>query len=966
MTVTVTYDFDDGHEAQPLPFDFVSGKASIARLSHGGIVGIGDQFGHTEGDIFFTGSNGELAQSRFGPIISTNSAVSELSNGNIVIAGQDSDSVGFTIVNGTFGDVVTPATDFSAPDSTHADVVGLSGGGFAVGYQQAITSSNSDVVVSFFGNDGTPGMTVALDTSGARDTDVSMARLEGGNVAITWTRTIGSQTEIWYAVRSSTGGQVKAATLLDTDGTVNRNASVTATKDGGFAIAYEDNQWGADAAGITLAKVNAQGNNAVRLQVKTVSAPGHTEPDITQLDNGLFAVTVVRDGIQTFVELIDANGNELAARDILRSPDGGNDPHDPSIAPIGVGRMAVVYSDPTAGFTGGQIVNIVRHSIVDRYSSGASIVKGDDFIDDIVGGFDSDILSGGNGNDIIDGGYGADTLDGGDGDDLIVDSASGGGFDSIFGGNGSDTVDYRTAAGSVVAQMQGAAQSYIMVGGFYASEIYSVENILGGASDDSLTGDEFSNTFWGNDGADTLDGGAGADRLAGGQGNDTYVVDDADDVVSEVAAYDDDALPPDGDDTVKSGVLSVDISDTGHFAGDIENVILMGTLNLSATGNGLANTLAGNAGDNRLDGGAHADVMAGGAGNDIYVVDAIGDRIVELKNKGTDTVNASVSFSLSGQAIESLVLTGSGAIDGVGNSSANVITGNSGANRIDGGTNADQMYGKGGNDTYIVDNAGDRVFEANNAGMDTVNSAVSFSLSGQAIENLTLTGSAAINATGNSSANVITGNSGANRIDGGTQADQMHGRGGNDAYIVDNIGDRVFEAASGGTDMVNSSVAFSLAGQAIENLTLTGRAEIKATGNGLANIIKGNGVANILDGGLGADILTGGSGADTFAFASTTGSGNIDRITDFDAPSETIRLDRSFFAGLALGPLNGAAFKDLGVAGATLDASDRIVYNSKTGVLLFDGNGDGAGGSVQFATLDNKAVLTAADFLVIA
>ena len=126
----------------------------------------------------------------------------------------------------------------------------------------------------------------------------------------------------------------------------------------------------------------------------------------------------------------------------------------------------------------------------------------------------------------------------------------------------------------------------------------------------------------------------------------------------------------------------------------------------------LANLLTGNAGNNVLDGGADADRMVGGAGNDTYRVDNAGDVVVEANGQGTDTVQSSVSFSLGGQYIERLTLTGSANIDGTGNSLANLLTGNAGNNVLDGGAGADRMVGGAGNDTYRVDNAGDVVVES--------------------------------------------------------------------------------------------------------------------------------------------------------------------------------------------------------------------------------------------------------------
>jgi len=215
----------------------------------------------------------------------------------------------------------------------------------------------------------------------------------------------------------------------------------------------------------------------------------------------------------------------------------------------------------------------------------------------------------------------------------------------------------------------------------------------------------------------------------------------------------------------------------------------------------------------------------------------------------------------------------------LGNSGNNTLTGLEGNDTLNGGAGADTMLGGVGDDTYTVDNAGDIVIENLGEGTDNVQAGISYTLTDN-VENLTLTGTASINGTGNVLDNVIVGNAGNNvlsglagndsltgnagndTLDGGLDADTMAGGAGNDTYVVDNIGDIVTEGLNAGTDLVQSGITYTLTDN-VENLTLTGTDVINGKGNTLNNIINGNVAANVLDGGAGADSLYAGAGDDT-------------------------------------------------------------------------------------------------------
>jgi|CXWL01.1.fsa_nt_gi Ca2+-binding RTX toxin-like protein len=280
------------------------------------------------------------------------------------------------------------------------------------------------------------------------------------------------------------------------------------------------------------------------------------------------------------------------------------------------------------------------------------------------------------------------------------------------------------------------------------------------------------------------------------------------------------------------------------------DVLIGGRGDDTLTGLAGNDTLIGGLGHDLFDGGTGTDTMQGGAGNDTYVVDAAGDVVTELANEGTDMVQSALLAYTLGADIENLTLTGTGQSAGIGNALSNVLTGNSGANLLDGKGGADAMAGGAGDDLYMVDHTGDTVIErANEGALDSVTSSVSYALS-ENVENLVLTGTAAIVGTGNELDNVLTGNSAAN---------VLVGLGGNDTYVI-GAGDTVVEAVNEGTDRVISGITHTLATN-VENLTLIGFSAINGTGNALDNVL--NGLLN-----LASNTLTGGAGNDTYILGS--------------------------------------------------------------------------------------------------
>ena len=225
-------------------------------------------------------------------------------------------------------------------------------------------------------------------------------------------------------------------------------------------------------------------------------------------------------------------------------------------------------------------------------------------------------------------------------------------------------------------------------------------------------------------------------------------------------------------------------------------------------------------------------------------------------------------------------------------------------------------------------------------------------------------GARADHLTGGAGGDTLNGGGGNDTLNGRVGADTMAGGGGNDTYVVDNVGDVVSEAAASGTDTVKTTLSSYTLGANVENLTYTGSGNFTGTGNSLNNAITGGPGSDTLNGGAGNDKLTGGAGSDSFRFdTALSATTNVDRIFDFSSVNDKILLSHLVFTQAGpLGTLASAAFH---TGSAAADADDRIVYNSASGALIYDANGNASGGATQFATLATGLALTHSNFTIV-
>ena len=762
-------------------------------------------------------------------------AIAALSDGGFVIAWQsttDNTIAGMNVlaqrydnlghaVGGEF--VVSGA----AGGQYNIQVVATVSGGFAFIWESQYSGTDDDILGRIYSPDGSnsPGFNIASTSD--YETNAAFTALTNGGFASTYF--VGST--LTLKVINPDFSVIPIVLSTSTYGP----ADVTALSDGGFVVTWTSSTSNSD---ISLQTFDNYGVATSAIMTANSYTPGtQTRSSVAALDDGGFVVVWGSDGqdgdsLGIFAQRYDAAhqpiGVEFQVNTYTKDVQ-----FAPAVAALANGGFVVTWH--SAGEDGSGI------GVYQKVYSSAATTVGNQTL---WGTADADVL---------DGGSGADTMYGGLGDDTYVVGST---LDVVFerAGEGNDSVE------SAISYALGDNVENLTLTGAAAL------NGSGNALDNVLTGNKGVNYILGEDGNDTIDGGAGNDKLDGGNGDDVINGGNGNDIIYASNGQDfagGDSGIDTYDASTGTGAAKINLASRSTQNGyttyleNIENVI----------GTTFDDSITGTNGDNVINGGAGADKMAGLLGDDTYYVDNVGDVVAESSDAvlgGNDTVISSISYTL-GNYIENLTLIGGDAINGTGNTLDNVIIGNSGNNILDGKAGNDTMSGSLGDDTYYVDAVGDTVVELAGQGTDTVRSSVSYSL-GQNVENLILTGTANINGGGNGDANSLTGNSGNNTLDGGTGADVMAGGNGDDNYYVDNSGDVVADSSDatlGGHDQVISSITYVL-GNYIEDLLLTGTANINGTGNALNNIIVGNDGSNLLDGKAGSDTMTGGLGDDTY------------------------------------------------------------------------------------------------------
>jgi len=452
--------------------------------------------------------------------------------------------------------------------------------------------------------------------------------------------------------------------------------------------------------------------------------------------------------------------------------------------------------------------------------------------------------------------------------DTLVSNA---GIDTLIGGSGNDTFILNNAS-DVVQDSLGTATIVYQSSGSYSLPASVTTLTLtgtasisatGNAANDSITANSGADSLSAGNGNDTLVSGSGIDSLVGGTGDDLFVVNNPADLVLDTSA---------------AAANSIQSSVSYTLPTNVNSLLLIGTVNIAGTGNAVGDVLTAGAGADTLIAGSAIDTLIAGAGNTTFVINNLGDVIRESSTITSNTVISSVSYSLVTD-INSLILTGTSSLVGTANAANDSLAGNAGASTLIGGAGIDTLVagagvntlvGGAGNTTFVLNNAGDVVVDTSTTATNIAMSSVSYSLPTN-VNNLVLTGTAAITGIANSFSDSLVGNAGPDSLVAGSgfdilvagsAVDTLVAGSGPDYLVVNSAADVLQIGAGHGVVTVEASLNYTLPTN-VSELLLTGTANLTGTGTAASGTIVGNAGQDSLLSGTGFETLTAGLGIDT-------------------------------------------------------------------------------------------------------
>lgn len=720
------------------------------------------------------------------------------------------------------------------------------------------------------------------------------------------------------------------------------------TLQGGAGTDTADYSW-ASASAVIFLKPDEQLNNAI-------AASGNRLSSVENIIGTAYDDEI--HGDQAANRLTGGAGHDLL--------DGGSGSAS-DVLDGGIGSDTVTYARASAAVefsleTGG----MAGDAAGDSYISIENAV-GSGLDDNIAGSSENNLLYGGGGNDQIAGGGGSDVMYGGDGDDVMRNTGTG--RNVYYGGSadadsGIDAVSYEGLSTAVTVSLASGGTN----GNGSTEQFFGIENLIGGAGNDRLEGDNAANQLRGGEGQDVLTGGLGADSLYGGAGNDWM-----------------------------DGGAGADLFNGGEGTDTVSYASETSALNIDLSGPHSTGVAQGDQFDS-------IEVVEGGQGNDVFWASSVATRFVGGRDAAdNDTVNYSEATVLNdvgvtvdlgndtqpGSGSWASGDTFSGIENLVGTTGSDRITGSAADNQLDGGAGTDTLIGGLGNDTLwggaghdsldggagddsLLGGDGDDVFLAG-VGNDTLDGGlgqnkVSYAERTAAIQlNLSLTsGSVVIGAERDNLTNVqnAEGGSGNDAMIGNEQNNELWGGAGQDS-VTGGLGDDVLWGGSG-DDVLNGGVgADTLIGGAdasgndlqpgFDVASYAGSSATVVASLSTSNGVQGSGDAQGdvyvqirgLTGGSGSDILyglddqasslVGGAGGDTLVGYrgddTLDGGAGSDRL-DAGAGNNTLfggDGDDTFIGGPGINAFHGDAGNNV-VSYASLMAGIKVDLNNTAGV----------------------------------